>query len=372
MTAATAGEPPADPLPDLVGTPDPEIGPEADRAAAALRALARREDLKAAVLDSPAAYAALRRAGARYVAGETRDEALSTTSDLARFGHRTTVDHMGEDTRDPVAARAATDEFLSLVAALGADGDGAAPAGTSVSLDLSHIGLAVPQGGPALATGHLAEIARAAGAAGREVMIGMEGSERTRAILDAHAAVAPDHPHVGITLQAALHRSDADLDTALARPGRVRLVKGAYAEPGAVAHPRGDALDAAYARLAARLVAAAAEGHPVSVATHDPALLSSVLRDVEARGGAAGVPGLEIEMLHGVRADRLAAVAARGLPTRVYLVYGREWWLYLCHRLAEHPPGLLGTLADAVEALAGPPAPVGDRMVAASARPGRA
>jgi proline dehydrogenase len=203
-------------------------------------------------------------------------------------------------------------------------------------------------------------------------MISMEGSERTQAILDAHADVSADHPHVGITLQAALHRTEADLDAALARPGRVRLVKGAYAEPVDVARPRGESLDAFYARLAGRLVAAAADGHPVSIATHDPGLLSSVLRDMEARGGPAAVPGLEVEMLHGVRPDRLAAVAARGLPTRVYLVYGREWWLYLCHRLAENPPGLLAAIADAVEALPGTAASADDRMVAASARPGRA
>lgn len=83
------------------------------------------------------------------------------------------------------------------------------------------------------------------------------------------------------------------------------------------------------------------------------------------------LPGLEIEMRHGVRPDRLTAVAARGVPTRVYLGYGREWWLYLCHRLAENPPGLLAALAGAVEALPGAAGPVSDRMVAASARPGR-
>ncbi|MGF1647817.1 MAG: proline dehydrogenase family protein [Kineosporiaceae bacterium] len=372
MTDATRGAVPGGALLDLVGSPDPDTGADGHRAAAALRALARREDLKAAVLRSPAAYAALRRAAARYVSGETRGEALRTAEDLGRAGHRITVDHMGEDTRDAGEARAAAREFRALVAALGpADAD-APLADASVSLDLSHVGLAVPGDGPALATRHLAEIAAAAKASGRELMISMEGSERTATILDAHAVISTDHPHVGVTLQAALHRTSTDLAAALDRPGRVRLVKGAYGEPSAVAHPRGESLDAAYARLAVRLVAAAAEGHPVSIATHDPMLLTSVLRDVDARGGPGAVPGLEVEMLHGVRPDRLAAVAARGVPTRVYLVYGHEWWLYLCHRLAENPPGLLAALADAVEALPGTAGPVRDRMVAASARPGRA
>ena len=28
--------------------------------------------------------------------------------------------------------------------------------------------------------------------------------------------------------------------------------------------------------------------------------------------------------------------------------YGTKWYLYLCHRLAKHPPNLHRTLADAV------------------------
>jgi proline dehydrogenase len=375
VSVATEGPVPGPVFPDLAGAPDVAAGPAGHRAATALRVLARREELKAAVLDSPVGYAALRRAAARYVAGETRDEALATARDLSRRGHGATVDHMGEDTRDPGAAREATEEFLALLAALGrADGDGALR-GVSVSLDLSHIGLAVPADGPQRAGRHLAEIAGAAGAAGaagREIMISMEGSERADAILAAHAAVSVDYPHVGVTLQAGLYRTVGDLDAVLARPGRVRLVKGAYAEPAEVAHPRGPALDAAYAALARRLVAAAADGRAVSIATHDPVLLSSVLHDVEARGGPAAVPDLEVEMLHGVRADRLAAVAARGVPTRTYLVYGREWWLYLCHRLAESPADVLAALADAVESLPATTGPAHDRMVASSARPGRA
>lgn len=373
MIAASDGSTP--PLPrDLVGAPDLVLGPEAQRASAALRRLARREDLKAAVLASAHLYPVLRRAAARYVAGETRDEAVTTARDLARLGHRVTVDHMGEDTRDPAAARVATDEFLALVGDLGpATGHDDEMASASVSLDLSHIGLAVPEEGPRLATGQLTEIAAAAGIAGREVMISMEGSERTAEILGSHAEVAERHPNVGVTIQAALLRTPDDLTALLTRPGRIRLVKGAYAEPGTTAHPRGPQLDAVYTSLARRLVEAAAGGRPVSVATHDPALLSAVLTHADWVGGPAAVTGLEIEMLHGVRPDRLAAVRARGYPTRTYLVYGQEWWLYMCHRLAEHPVTLLDAFADAVDALPVAPgeATAVDRMIASSARPGR-
>src|SRR5919202_88047 len=97
----------------------PATTPSGVRAAAALRRLARREDVKAAVLGSKALYPVLRRAAARYVAGESRAEALATARALAAAGHRVTIDFMGEDTREVDAARAATDEFLALIDALG-------------------------------------------------------------------------------------------------------------------------------------------------------------------------------------------------------------------------------------------------------------
>jgi proline dehydrogenase len=51
-------------------------------------------------------------------------------------------------------------------------------------------------------------------------------------------------------------------------------------------------------------------------------------------------------MLHGVRPDLLKRLREDGIPCRIYCVYGRNWWLHLLHRLAEHPPNVLVSLAD--------------------------
>jgi proline dehydrogenase len=53
-------------------------------------------------------------------------------------------------------------------------------------------------------------------------------------------------------------------------------------------------------------------------------------------------------MLKGIASDRLRVLQRDGWPTQVYLPYGREWFLYLCNRLAEHPPNVLRALAEAV------------------------
>lgn len=318
--------------------------PARARASAALRWLARRPELKAALLASPTLSAVLKAGAARYVAGSSRAEALDRAATFARAGHRVTIDFMGEDTSGAAEARRATDEFLALVADL-APVDGA-----SVSLDLSHIGLAVPGSGERLAREHLSEIAEQARAAGREVMISMEGSERTDAILRAHAAVGERHGNVGVTVQAALRRTPSDLPGLHARPGRVRLVKGAYAESPRVAHRRGEALDRAYLSLARTLVDAAARGgRPCSIATHDAALIGRITSLVDEATGLRSTDAIQFEMLHGVTPDRLDALRHRGYVTRVYLVYGSEVYLYLCHRLAEHPPAVLDVLADATD-----------------------
>lgn len=104
-----------------------------------------------------------------------------------------------------------------------------------ISLDLSHIGSLVDRD---LARRNLARIVQAAAAAEGEVMISMENHDRTDQILDdhdwiasVHAELAERYTHVGVTIQARLHRSSDDLDLLLERPGRIRVVKGAYPFP---------------------------------------------------------------------------------------------------------------------------------------------
>jgi len=140
---------------------------------------------------------------------------------------------------------------------------------------------------------------------------------------------------VGITLQAFLHRTPDDLRSVLRYPGKVRIVKGAFDAPASVALRRGGALDRAYLALVARLRDA---GHAVSVATHDAALVAEVLQQT-------GSGPIEFEMLRGIEGEQLSALRAQGLRTRQYLPYGREWFLYLCNRLAEHPPSVFAAIA---------------------------
>ena len=309
-------------------TPPPEMPPTA-AAADAFRRLALDERAKAYVLARPELYRPLLRAAARYIGGETLGACVAVARETNERGHAVTIDAMGESTRDRAGAAEATAEFVRVARAIADHGLDA-----TVSLDLSHVGLVVDE---AFCLDNAAAIAEAARDAGTEVMISAEGTDRTDAVLRVHGRLSERFDHVGVTVQAFLRRSPADLDGLLDRRGMVRVVKGAFDAPADLAMRRGADLDAAYVGLVRRLLDA---GHPCSVATHDPDILAVVVP--EAEGADA-----EFEMLRGVAEGRLDGLHDRGLPTRVYLPYGREWFLYLLNRLAEHPPSVFDAVAAA-------------------------
>jgi len=302
-------------------------------AATALRGLARDRNARTAVRRSPTLAAALEAASRRFVAGAGREDALAVARDLNQQGILASVEFMGEDTTDPGEVDEAVREFTGLVSAISASRLRA-----SISLNLSHIGLAVDR---ATAEANCAAIAAAAGAAGVEVVLNMEGDAYRDHILSVHADLGSRLPGLGITLQACLDQTDDDLDRCLELPGRTRLVKGAYDEIQRAAGIRGRSVDERYDRLAERLLSS---DHPCAIATHDPERLHRAADILGRRSHRAA----EFEMLLGVARDRLDHLNRQGFQTRVYVPYGDDWFLFLCHRVAEHP----ANLATAITAMA--------------------
>jgi proline dehydrogenase len=97
---------------------------------------------------------------------------------------------------------------------------------------------------------------------------------------------------------------------------------------------------AAFLALAGRLITA---GHPVTLATHDEALVDAL---IAAHGDALRQPGVEFEMLMGLGTGLLDRLHGQGFRTREYVIFGGEWWLYALNRLAEQPERVLAALAD--------------------------
>jgi proline dehydrogenase len=303
------------------------------RAADTLRALALDEDLKARTLASPVGAALAARAARRYIAGEDVDAALALLDANAARGHLGSVELVGESVREEGVADQETARLVELARRIG---DSSRTA--TISFDLSHVGAVVS---PEVGLRNGLAIARAAREAGTHIMVSAEGSDRTDLVLSLVERIADAFPETGVTLQARLHRTPADLLRLEGRPGPIRLVKGAFLEPAGVAHARDSApMTAAYVDAATRLVRS---GHRVNLATHDPRLVER-LRD--ELGSELTGEHVEFEMLQGLGTELLDGLRREGFATREYIVYGPEWWLYVLNRMAEHPERVIAALAD--------------------------
>lgn len=304
----------------------------------ALRRLALNEQAKLRVLQDPTLWGIFRRIADRYVTGEHVDMALAAAERANFAGHSATIDYMGESARRPTVARHATQEFTRLAEAIvhrGLD--------CSVSLDLSHIGSQIDR---QLCRRNARLVADATARAGIELMLSMEGHDRVDQILEDHAWLSERFAHVGVTVQARLYRTDGDLKELLERPGRIRLVKGSFDTPPNLAHRR-DAPE-----LASRFDALAGEllrsGHPCSIATHDWDRLETAHQVIETEGLRAHP--YVFEFLAGIGDEQRDTMRDRDHPTQEYYVYGGEWFLYVCNRLAEDPTRIFQAVVDALGA----------------------
>jgi proline dehydrogenase len=280
----------------------------------ALFLLATSERFERAVRSVPGGEAVAYRLALRYFPGLRFDDALVAARELADRGVHSSIDFFGENVTDPAEADRVADEYVRLAGAL-VD----APGGTYLSLDLSHLHL----DGPQAALGQRLERIAAALPEGRRLQVGAEQAARTDRILSAVLAVARGGGSVSATVQANLRRSPRDVETLTEAGVPIRLVKGAYVESPALAHPWGDATDIAFAELAYAIHRSGAE---FSLATHDPVLREALL---------PALPGATVEMLFRVRPDDQASLVARGIPVRVYMAFGPEWFRYAMRRLAE-------------------------------------
>ena len=141
-----------------------------------------------------------------------------------------------------------------------------------------------------------------------------------------------------------LRRSEQDIEDLIAMKARVRLCKGAYLEPPAVAFPDKADVDRNYVRLMERLLAA---GNYPGLATHDEAIIAP--RAAVRRGGEGiGTDRFEFQMLYGVRRDLQDRLRQAGYNMRVYIPFGTQWYPYLMRRLAERPANIAFILGNMV------------------------
>lgn len=307
------------------------------QAAEALKSIARNQEVKRYVQESKELYPLLLKAAKRFVTGEIQEDGISKAQELISKGYSVSLEYIGENTTSVEECLQAKYEFNNLMEKMGS-----ITVQATISFDLSHIGLNVSS---KLALENLTEMAQTALSYDLTLMISMEESAKTDDILDIYKKVAIQYSNVGITIQTHLNRSMNDIEDLLNYPGKIRIVKGAYQEPSDIAIVRSKELNERYLNLIAACIQ---KRHPVSIATHDEEIIKEILKQQYL-----SLPNVEVEMLYGVRPDLMKQLNGSGHKTRVYLTYGHEWYLYLCHRLAEYPPNIYQALVDMIRRTTG-------------------
>ena len=267
-----------------------------------------------------------RRFAQRFVAGETIAEALPHVAALNARGITASLDLLGESVHNEGEARAAGREYLAILDAIHERRLKA-----NVSVKLTAMGLDVSED---LCIAIMQEILGRARQYGSFVRLDMESSKYTQQTLDLfeHRLFPNFRENVGIVLQSYLYRTMQDVAHANQLRARVRICKGAYQEPPAVAYPDKKDVDASYVRAMHALME---HGNYPGIATHDEAIIAEAKRFAKAKG--IGPERFEFQMLYGVRRDLQERLVREGYNMRVYIPFGTQWYPYLMRRLAERP-----------------------------------
>ena len=268
----------------------------------------------------------VRRALRRFMPGETPEDALVAAESYAPKGIGALFTHLGENLVDPKEADAVAAHYLDSleqIKARGIDGE--------ISLKLTQLGLDLDE---EATRRHVASLASRA----RELELGtmwidMEGSDYTETTIGLFEALRPEHPNLGICLQAYLKRTAADIARLLPLDPAIRMVKGAYDEPASIAYRTRSEVDAVYVAQSMTLLHGSTG--LLGLGTHDVALIETIGDAAEAAG--IGRDRYEVEMLYGVRTGQLERLAKAGYRARVLIAYGEFWYPWYLRRLAERP-----------------------------------
>jgi proline dehydrogenase len=268
----------------------------------------------------------VRRAVSRFMPGERLTDALDAAATYGAKGIGALFTHLGENLSNLSEADAVAAHYLDALEQIrsrGIDGE--------ISVKLTQLGLDLD---PEVARRYTAALAaRARELDAGTVWIDMEGSAYTEATVALYESLRPEHPNLGICLQAYLKRTAADITRLLPLHPAIRMVKGAYDEPARIAYRTHSEVDASFVSQSVVILRDGQAG--LGLGTHDVRLIEQIGMSAQA----SGIPreAYEVQMLFGIRSDQLERLARAGYRARVLIAYGEFWYPWYVRRLAERP-----------------------------------
>jgi len=281
-----------------------------------------------------------KRAVRRFMPGEDAEAALGAGEKFKAEGIRSEFTRLGENVETLLECEDTAQHYIDLmdeIEARGIDGE--------VSVKLTQLGYDIDVERTLERAGRLA--AKAA-EGGRTFWIDMEGSSYAEGTIAFYERLKATHANTGLCLQAYLRRTAADVQRLLPLDPRVRLVKGAYAEPASIAYQSKHDVDTNFVALAVALLEARREGRDVrlGLGTHDIRLIEQIAEHAHAMD--LPKTSFEVQMLYGIRMDQQRRLVSEGYTVRDLISYGHAWFPWYMRRLAERPANVIFALRQII------------------------
>lgn len=238
------------------------------------------------------------------------------------------LDLLGENAVHKSDADKAAEACLVMISKVGESG-----LDCYFSLKLTQLGL---DQGVDVALSNLTRILEKAQSLNLFVRIDMEASKYTEQTVEVFRKARERFENVGIVIQAYMRRSKSDIAMINRLGGKVRLCKGAYAEPPSVAYQARREVTRNMKDLMYDLMR---DGHCPAIASHDEEIIQETLKTAKEYGIAPDK--FEFQMLYGIRSQRQLELRKQGYNVRVYVPFGSDWYPYFMRRLAERPANLV-------------------------------
>ena len=281
-----------------------------------------------------------KRAIRRFMPGTDAESALDAGVKFRADGITSMFTRLGENITKLEEGDEVAEHYLGLMGDIRArDVDG------EVSVKLTQLGydLDVER-----TLAHTVRLAAKAAETGKTLWVDMEGSAYAEGTIAFYERLKATSPNTGLCLQAYLRRTAADIQRLLPLDPQIRLVKGAYAEPPAIAYQTRHDVDSNYVALAVALLEGARGGRSVrlGLGTHDVRLIGQIAE----HAAAMGLPkhSFEVEMLYGIRVDQQRRLAREGYLVRDLIAYGEAWYPWYMRRLAERPANVIFALRQII------------------------
>jgi proline dehydrogenase len=267
----------------------------------------------------------VKRFAMRYIAGEGPDDAVRVVRAINSNQMMGTMDVLGENVSTREGSLAAVRECEEVLHSINRNHLDA-----NLSIKLTQFGLKIDE---EFCHSNVKRLLEIASGYNNFVRMDMEDSSTTSETLELYGRLRSEgFENVGVVIQANLRRSEEDVRKLLSMKSNIRLCKGAYIEPEAIALKGKEEIRLNYLKLLEMLLKGKCY---VGVATHDDLLIGAAYQTIREMNLQKS--DYEFQMLFGVKSKLRDKIVADGHRLRVYVPFGQYWYAYSIRRFKENP-----------------------------------